>query len=29
MRQIKNVVFDFGGVIIDIDRDCAVKSLLK
>ena len=29
MRQIKNVVFDFGGVIIDIDRDCAVKKFVE
>lgn len=25
MKQIKNIVFDFGGVIIDIDRDGAVR----
>ena len=29
MRQIKNVVFDFGGVIIDIDRDRAVKKFVE
>lgn len=26
MKQIKNIVFDFGGVIIGIDRDQAVKA---
>ena len=29
MRQIKNIVFDFGGVIIDIDRDRAVKKFIE
>lgn len=29
MKQIKNIVFDFGGVIIDIDRDSAVKKFVK
>ena len=29
MRQIKNVVFDFGGVIIDIDRDRASKKFVE
>ena len=29
MRQIRNVVFDFGGVIIDIDRDRAVKKFVE
>ena len=29
MRQIKNVVFDFGGVIIDIDRDRPVQKFDK
>ena len=26
MKQIKNIVFDFGGVIIGIDRNQAVKA---
>lgn len=26
MKQIKNIVFDFGGVIIGVDRDSAVKA---
>ena len=25
--MIKNIVFDFGGVIVDIDRDKAVQAL--
>lgn len=29
MKPIKNIVFDFGGVIIDIDRDCAVKRFVE
>lgn len=27
--MIKNVVFDFGGVIVDIDRDKAVQAFIK
>ena len=27
MKQIKNIVFDFGGVIISFDREQAVKRL--
>ena len=26
MKEIKNIVFDFGGVLIGIDRDKAVKA---
>ncbi len=26
MKQIKNIVFDFGGVIISFDREQAVKA---
>lgn len=29
MKQVKNIVFDFGGVIIDIDRDCAVRKFIE
>ncbi|WP_455674070.1 HAD family hydrolase [Phocaeicola sp.] len=29
MKQIKNIVFDFGGVIVDIDRDTAVKKFIE
>jgi putative hydrolase of the HAD superfamily len=29
MSQIKNIVFDFGGVIIDIDRQQAVKAFTR
>lgn len=29
MKQIKNIVFDFGGVIIDIDRDSAVRKFIE
>lgn len=25
MAKIKNIVFDLGGVIIDLDRDCSIK----
>lgn len=25
MVRIRNVVFDLGGVLIDLDRDCAVR----
>ena len=27
--MIKNIVFDFGGVIVDIDRDKAVQAFIK
>lgn len=27
--MIKNIVFDFGGVIADIDHDCAVKAFMQ
>ena len=27
--MIKNIVFDFGGVIADIDRDKAVQAFVK
>ena len=26
--MIKNIVFDFGGVIVDIDRDKAVQAFI-
>ena len=26
MKQIKNIVFDFGGVVIGLDREQAVKA---
>lgn len=29
MKEIKNIVFDFGGVIIDIDRDRAVEKFIE
>lgn len=29
MKQIKNIVFDFGGVIISFDRDLAVEAFQK
>lgn len=28
MKQIRNIVFDFGGVIIDIDRNSAVEKFI-
>lgn len=27
--MVKNIVFDFGGVIADIDRDKAVQAFIK
>ena len=27
--MIKNIVFDFGGVIVEIDRDKAVQAFIK
>ena len=27
--MIKNIVFDFGGVIVDISRDKAVQTFIK
>ncbi len=29
MNQIKNIVFDFGGVIVNISRDAAVKKFVE
>lgn len=29
MEQIKNIVFDFGGVIVNISRDAAVKKFIE